>query len=162
MLFASSTQIMLQKQLIFNLSLKSPRRGSWVAFLPTFLPHIKNLFKGTVWPLNFWFFKFTLEYFKRLQSSETLHAKINLTSCLFGSSDHRLHRILSSYLAGALLFDGKIYQIAALFWFGFRDVGIIYSQTVSYKAIDVYPAFLEHGSAEKITVWAHANRDQNK
>ncbi len=73
-----------------------------------------SFFKGTVWPvwicmrvvslerpskehqplyvLNF--FIFYLEYLKRLQSPEPLHAKMNPTSCLFGS---RLHRILSSY-----------------------------------------------------------------
>jgi hypothetical protein len=55
-------------------------------------------------------------------------------------------------LAGALLFDEKIRQRAALFWFGLRDVGILYSQAVIQKTIDVSPAFLEHGSAEKISV----------
>ncbi len=34
---------------------------------------------------SFWFFNFHLEYLKRLQSSEPLHAKLNPTSCLFGS-----------------------------------------------------------------------------
>ncbi len=44
---------------------------------------------------RYWFFNFTLEYLKRLQSSEPLHAKMNPTSCcLF---DHSLHRILSTY-----------------------------------------------------------------
>jgi hypothetical protein len=55
-------------------------------------------------------------------------------------------------LAGALLFDEKIHQSAALFWFGLRDVGILYLRTVIQRAIDVSPAFLEHGSAEKIAV----------
>jgi hypothetical protein len=55
-------------------------------------------------------------------------------------------------LAGALLFDEKIRNSAALFWFGFRDVGILYSQAVIQRTIDVSPAFLEHGSAEKIAV----------
>jgi hypothetical protein len=62
-------------------------------------------------------------------------------------------------LAGALLFDEKICQTAALFWFGLRDVGILYSRAVIQRTIDVSPAFFEHGSAEKI---AHANRDPNK
>jgi hypothetical protein len=32
-------------------------------------------------------------------------------------------------LAGALLFDEKIRQSAALFWFGLRDVGILQYST---------------------------------
>jgi hypothetical protein len=55
-------------------------------------------------------------------------------------------------LAGALLFDEKIRQSASLFWFGLRDVGILYSQAVILRTIDVSPAFLEHGLAEKIAV----------
>jgi hypothetical protein len=46
-------------------------------------------------------------------------------------------------LAGALLFDEKIHQIAALFWFGVRDVEILYSQA-AIQTINVFPAFLEH------------------
>jgi hypothetical protein len=49
-------------------------------------------------------------------------------------------------------FDEKISQVAALFWFGLRDVGILYSRAVIQRTIDVSPAFMEHGSAEKITV----------
>jgi hypothetical protein len=55
-------------------------------------------------------------------------------------------------LAGALLFDEKICQSAPLFWFGLRDVGILYSPAVIQRTIDVSPAFLEHNLAEKITV----------
>jgi len=55
-------------------------------------------------------------------------------------------------LVGALLFDEKIHQSDALFWFGLRDVGILYSQAVIQRRVDVSPAFLEHGLAEKITV----------
>jgi hypothetical protein len=33
-------------------------------------------------------------------------------------------------LAGDLLFDEKIHQSAALFWFGLRDVGMFYSRAV--------------------------------
>jgi hypothetical protein len=33
-----------------------------------------------------------------------------------------------------------------------RDVGILYSRAVIQRTIDVSPAFLEHGSAEKIAV----------
>jgi hypothetical protein len=56
---------------------------------------------------------------KRLQSSEPLLAKINLTSCFFGS---RFVYNPFFLLAGALLFDEKICQSVALFWFGLRDV----------------------------------------
>jgi hypothetical protein len=70
---------------------------------------------------------------------------MNPTSCLF---DHSLHRIVF-LLACALLVDEKT---DALFWFGLRDVGIIYSRVVIQGTIDVFPAFLEHNSAEKITV----------
>jgi hypothetical protein len=52
-------------------------------------------------------------------------------------------------LAGALLFDEKIRQSAALFWLGFRDVGILYSRAVIQRTIDVSPAFLEHDSVER-------------
>jgi hypothetical protein len=52
-------------------------------------------------------------------------------------------------LAGALLFNEKIHQSDALFWFGLRDVGILYSQAVTQRTIEVSPAFLEHGLAER-------------
>jgi hypothetical protein len=55
-------------------------------------------------------------------------------------------------LAGALLFDEKVRQSADLFWFGLRDVGILYSRAVIQRTIDVSPAFLDHGSAETIAV----------
>jgi hypothetical protein len=48
-------------------------------------------------------------------------------------------------LAVALLFDEKIRQCVALFWFGLQDVGILYSQAVIQRTIDVSSAFLEHG-----------------
>ncbi len=63
-------------------------------------------------------------------------------------SDPGLHRILSYYW----LAHFKIRQNASLFWFGLRDVGILYSRAVIQKTIDVSPAFLEHGSAEKNAV----------
>jgi hypothetical protein len=53
-------------------------------------------------------------------------------------------------LAGTFLFDEKIRQSAALFWFGLRDVGILYSRAVIQRTIDVSSAFLEHSFAEKI------------
>jgi hypothetical protein len=52
-------------------------------------------------------------------------------------------------LAGALLFNEKICQSAALFWFGLQDVGILYLRAAIQRTIDVSSAFLEHGSAEK-------------
>jgi hypothetical protein len=68
-------------------------------------------------------------------------------------------------LAGALLFDEKIRQSVALFWFGLQIVGflqIFYSQAIIPRTIDESPAFLKHGSAEKIAVCAHTTRDPNK
>ncbi len=65
-------------------------------------------------------------------------------------------------MACALLFDEKIRQSAVLFWFGLRNVGSLYSQAVIQRTTDVSPAFLEHGSSEKTTVWALANHDPNK
>jgi hypothetical protein len=65
-------------------------------------------------------------------------------------------------LAHTILFDEKIRQSAALFWFGLLDVGILYSRAISQRTTDVSPAFLEHSSVEKIAVQAHLNRDPNK
>jgi hypothetical protein len=61
-------------------------------------------------------------------------------------------------LAGALLFVEKIREGAALFWFGSRDFEILqifYSRTAIQRTIVNFPAFLEHGSAEKLAVCAH-------
>ena len=55
-------------------------------------------------------------------------------------------------LAGALSFDEKIRQSAALFWFGLRNDGIFYLQAAIQRTIDISPAFLEHGSEKKIVV----------
>ncbi len=63
-------------------------------------------------------------------------------------------------LAGTLLFDKKIRT--ALFWFGLREVGILHSRAVMQRTLVVSLAFLEHGSAKKIAVYTHANRDPNK
>jgi hypothetical protein len=81
---------------------------------------------------------------------------MNPTSCLLGS-----WYVYNPFflLAGALIFDEKIRQRTALFWFGLQDVGILHSRVVIQSTIVVSPAFLEHGSAEKIVVCA---RDQNK
>ncbi len=79
--------------------------------------------------MGFWFFNFSIEYF----------------GSLFVLNPFFL-------LAGALLFDEKIFQSAALFWFGLRDVGILqifYSRAVVHRTLLDSPAFLEHSSAEK-------------
>jgi hypothetical protein len=68
-------------------------------------------------------------------------------------------------LAGALLFDKKICQSVALFWFGcgmFEFLHIFFSQAVIQKATVDFPAFLETGLAEKIAVCDHTTRDPNK
>jgi hypothetical protein len=55
-------------------------------------------------------------------------------------------------LAVALSFDEKIRQSAALFWFGLRNDGIFYLRAAIQRTIDIFPAFLGHGSAKKIPV----------
>jgi hypothetical protein len=55
-------------------------------------------------------------------------------------------------LAGALSYDEKIRQSAALFWFGLRNDGTLYLRASTQRTIDISPAFLEHGSAKKIAV----------
>jgi hypothetical protein len=55
-------------------------------------------------------------------------------------------------LAGTLLFDEKIRQSAALFWFGLRNIEVLHSQAAIQRTIDVPPEFLEHGSVKKIAV----------
>jgi hypothetical protein len=62
-------------------------------------------------------------------------------------------------LAGTHLFDEKIRQSVALFWFGLRDVGILY---LIQRPIVDFPAFLETGLAEKIAVCDHTSRNPNK
>jgi hypothetical protein len=73
--------------------------------------------KRTSIAIDFLFFYFTL--LKRLQSSEPLHAKINPTSCFFGSQ-FALNPIF--LLAGALLFDEKSAEV--LLYFGL-DCGML-------------------------------------
>ncbi len=57
-------------------------------------------------------------------------------------SDPGLHRILSSYWLAH-------FYLMKLFWFGLRDMGILYSLAVIQRTIDVSPTFLEHCSAER-------------
>jgi hypothetical protein len=68
-------------------------------------------------------------------------------------------------LAVTLLFVEKIHQSAGLFWFGLWIDGflqIFYSQAIIPGKIVDSSTFLEHGSAEKITVCAHTICDPNK
>jgi hypothetical protein len=53
-------------------------------------------------------------------------------------------------LAGALSFDEKIRQSAALFWFGLRNAGRFYMQAAIQRKIDASPGFMEYGLAKKI------------
>jgi hypothetical protein len=46
----------------------------------------------------------------------------------------------------------KFTKMLLYFGLGCEDVGILYSRAVIQITIDVSPAFLEHGSAEKIAV----------
>jgi hypothetical protein len=55
-------------------------------------------------------------------------------------------------MAGTLLFDEKIRQSAALFWFGLQGVGILqifYSRAIKQRTIVDFPAFLETPLAGK-------------
>jgi hypothetical protein len=64
-------------------------------------------------------------------------------------------------MASTLLFDEKIHQSAALFWFGLRDVGILqifYPRDVLQRTTVDSPACLEPDLAEKIAVCAHTAR----
>jgi hypothetical protein len=74
---------------------------------------------------------------------------MNPTSCLFGS---RFVYNPFFFWAGVLLFVEKTCQRAALFWFELPDVGILqifHSRAVIQRIIVNFPAFSEHGSAEK-------------
>ena len=53
-------------------------------------------------------------------------------------------------MAGALFFNEKIRQSAALFWLGLRNVEVLHSQSAIQRAIDVSPAFMEYSLAKKI------------
>jgi hypothetical protein len=46
-------------------------------------------------------------------------------------------------LASALLFDEKIHQSGALFWFGLWNDEILYLQAAIQRTIDTSPAFME-------------------
>jgi hypothetical protein len=64
-------------------------------------------------------------------------------------------------LAVIFLFVEKIRQSDTQFWFRLRIVGflqIFYSQAVIPRTIVDFPAFLEHGSAEKIAVCAQTQQ----
>jgi hypothetical protein len=65
-------------------------------------------------------------------------------------------------LAGALSFDEKICQSAALFWFGLWNDESFYLRAAIQRTIDASTAFMEYGLAKKIAAWAHTNREPNK
>jgi hypothetical protein len=65
-------------------------------------------------------------------------------------------------LAVALLFAEKIRQSAALFSLDCGLLVLFFSQAVIPRTIVESPAFLEHGSSEKIAECAHTSRDPNK
>ncbi len=101
-----------------------------------------------------WVFDFLISHLtilKRLQSSELLHAKMNPTSCLF---DH-----ITVCIESCLPIDWRI-GCSILFWIAGCWNSFLTSRNPKNNwCLYVY---LEHGSPEKITVWAHANRDPNK
>jgi hypothetical protein len=115
--------------------------------------------KRTSTAIGFWFFNFSFAYLKRLQSSEPLNTKMNPTPCLFRS---RFGQNPFFLLLSRFYLLKKKPQRVALVWFGLLDVGIFYSRTVIQRTIVDFPAFLDHGSAEKIAVCSHANHDPNK
>jgi hypothetical protein len=49
-----------------------------------------------------------------------------------------------------------------LLYYGLDCGMILYLRAAIQRTIDIPPAFLEHGSAKKIAVWAHANSDPNE
>jgi hypothetical protein len=98
---------------------------------------------------------------KRVKNSDPLNTKILQSSQSFADG---MYRIISSYWLSHFFYE-KIGQSVALFWFGLQIVGflqIFYSQAVIPRTIVDSPAFLEHGSAEKIAVCAHTTHDPNK
>ncbi len=72
-----------------------------------------------------------------------MQKRIQLPSC----SDHGLH--MSYYWLVHFYLMKKIHQSAALFWFGLRNVEILYSRAIIQRTNDVSPAFLEPGLAER-------------
>jgi hypothetical protein len=63
-------------------------------------------------------------------------------------------------LAGALLFDEKIRQSAALFWSGLRDVGILYHNPKNYLCLSrLFGAWFGGGYDRSLST---SNRYPNK
>jgi hypothetical protein len=78
----------------------------------------------------------------RVQSSEPLDAKMNPTSCLFGSR--------SSYWLAHFHLMKKSAKVQLYFGLGCGMMGIFYMQAAIQRTIDVSPAFMEYGLAKKI------------
>jgi hypothetical protein len=60
------------------------------------------------------------------------------------------HQPLYVFNFGALPFDEKIRQSAALFWFGLRNDESFYLRAAIRRTIDASPVFMEYGLAKKI------------
>jgi hypothetical protein len=84
--------------------------------------------------INFLFASLKLQYLLILKM---------LTENFLGISFSANRQLPVFLLAGALLFDEKIRQSAALFWFGLRDVEIPYSRAIIQRTIDV--SLMERG-----------------
>ncbi len=68
--------------------------------------------------------------------------------------------ILSSYWLAHFYLMKKSAKVLLYFGLDCRMLEFFTHRDVIQRTIDVSPAFLEHGYAEKIAVWAHANRIQ--
>ncbi len=101
---------------------------------------------------QFWIFEKTSKFWAASYKNESNLLLVQITVCI------------ESFLpiSWYILFDEKLRQRTALFWFGLRDVGILNSRAIIQRTIVDFPAFLEHCSAEKIPVCAQTNRDTNK
>ncbi len=96
--------------------------------------------KTTSTAIGFWFFNFSSEYLKRLQSSEPASYKNGSILVLV-----RITFRIESFLPigwGTFIFLKKTAKGAALFWYGFGDVGILqlfYSRAViQWTIVELY------------------------
>ncbi len=93
-----------------------------------------------IFKFHFWIFENTSEFWAVSYKIESnlLLVRITVCTCL--------------PIGWRTFFWQKIRQNVALFWFGLRDAGILYSHAVIQNPIVYIPAFLETGLAEKIAV----------
>jgi hypothetical protein len=78
-----------------------------------------------------------------------IHRYLRITDPIPGDPKTCGSGFRSGTLGRAHLFDEKIRQSAAGFWFGLRDVEILYSRVVIQGTIDI-PAFLKQRYGGKI------------